>query len=149
MTREARLKYIGVVFYLFLVANILLMPQMRRLIGCTPGITPQALLAAIGLGFALLTSEAMGYLLGTVALVWWERRWLFWGKRRGWSGFCRFLGIKKMVLDEYSSILQGDSSVSDSDREARTRRIEEWFNVDDAFFSFFGGASAEAVVRMG
>jgi hypothetical protein len=88
MTRDMRFRFIGLVFYVLLVMNILMTNQVwRSLFGCGNGNsgigTAQVIIGAVSLGAVLFTSEAMGYLFGTVFLVIWE---YFGGWSKVWSG---------------------------------------------------------------
>ena len=74
MTRETRFKYAGILFYTVLVVNLLLSERGWNLIfneGCSLQLN-EAIVALLGTGVALFTSEGIGYVFSTIAFCIWN-----------------------------------------------------------------------------
>ena len=126
MTREMRFKFIGITFYIVLLANLLLTKDAQLFLEqCQSAeLSPQVIIAALSFGAMLLTSDAIGYLFGTVFLFIWD---VFFG---GWSWFYGDIGVDKRVLKAYRA---ARGKVSESDKLENELRTF----VHDAFFSYF------------
>ena len=125
MTREMRFKFIGITFYIVLLANLLLTKDAQLLLErCqSTELSPQVIIAALSFGAMLFTSDAIGYLFGTVC-------WVIWDIFGGWSSFFGDLAVKERILKAYRA---GRRNVDKADR------VEEELKsfVHDAFFCYF------------
>lgn len=139
MTRDMRFRFIGVVFYVFVLAGILMTERAwDSLLSCADGsgvATAQLVISAVGVGAVLLTSEAIGYLFGTVFLVIFELR-------GGWSRIWKPLLESDSAPDELKTLIR-DMQANRAERKSKkifrrlflVSRREDPF-LDDVFFSY-------------
>lgn len=137
MTRELRLRCAGLLFYITLAVSLLLTDKGIELLGSFPPNDVgwfEALIALLGAGILVFTSDAVGFLFNSVAFAMWNER----GKMGAGFGYAN--EWTKLSYDLKSEVVQRFAATSDSNSQRRKHGLfeERWKDFSpDVFLSYF------------
>lgn len=145
--REVRFRFIGVLFYIIFLVSLLLTQGGVSLVRDLPTQSNlyQVIVAVVGLGALLFTSEAVGYLFNNIFLFLWNIRGGFKPTFGGYSLEWNKLSynLKRKIIEHYENIS------SNSNQEQQHQRFDKrWKGYSaDVFSSYFWQQSPKSLVE--
>lgn len=149
MIRELRLRLSGVLFYFVFALNLASSEKGINFLFALPAdpnkyALYQVVIAVVGLGTILFTSEAIGYVFSNLHLLWWNiLRGRFKHEKAGYSAEWRKFGydLKNTILTMYGRF---ENQVGDKCHEKFERQWEN--HSTDVFVSYFWQQAPKGIV---